>query len=109
MRETPQRVPYWDWQQREGLPSVRGLVIEDLNQVELASWDRTGGRGAFTDLGVQRGREGGGWVCEIPSGGSLNPLHHMFDEAIYVTEGRGATTFWVEGKGKQMVEWRHRP
>src|SRR5579871_1744466 len=98
--------PYWDWQEREGLPRYTGLSIEDLNDIELKPWDRMGGNGAFIDLGVLRPRNGGGWVVEIPPGKSLNPMRHMFDEGLYVLSGRGATTIWTEGGTKQMVEWR---
>lgn len=106
MQEVKQTNPYWDWQAREGLPLYTGLLIDDLNAVELAPWDRVGGRGAFVDLGLNRGRNGGGWVVEIPPGGALDPIRHMFDEGIYITQGRGATTIWLEGGPKQMVEWQ---
>jgi oxalate decarboxylase/phosphoglucose isomerase-like protein (cupin superfamily) len=33
-------------------------------------------------------------------------MRHMFDEGLYITQGRGATTIWREGGGKQMVEWQ---
>src|SRR5437667_808663 len=77
-----------------------------MNTAELKFWDRMGGPGAFVDLGLGIGIEGGGWIVEIPAGKNLNPLRHMFDEGIYSTEGRGATTIWREGGAKQMVEWQ---
>jgi hypothetical protein len=105
MRETESPHPYWAWQAREAIPIVTGLAVKDLNDIEVAPWDRTGGRGAFVDLGVNRGENGGGYVCEIPAGGKLNPMRHMCSEGIYITQGRGATTIWLEGGPKQMVEW----
>jgi len=101
-----QGIPYHGWQAKEGIPSLRGLLIEDINQVELKFWDRVGGPGAFVDLGLGIGTEGGGWIVEIPAGKSLNPMRHMFDEGLYIAEGRGATTIWREGGAKQMVEWQ---
>lgn len=98
--------PYWEWQQREGIPVVTGLSVEDLNDVEVRPWDRTGGSGAFIDLGIQRSEDGGGWVSVIPPGGKLNPMRHMFDEGVYITQGRGATTIWLDNGPKQMVEWQ---
>lgn len=106
MKQTETIHPYWEWQEREGLPIVEGLVVGDLNEVEVAPWDRTGGYGAFIDLGVHRSENGGGWVCEIPPSGMLNPMRHMFDEGIYITQGRGATTIWLDDGPKQMVEWQ---
>ena len=106
MQEVQVQQPYWDWQAREGLPDHTGLSIQDLNDLELKPWARMGGSGAFIDLGMRRPRNGGGWVAEIPGGQSLNPMRHMFDEGIYITKGRGATTIWIEGKPKQMVEWQ---
>src|SRR2546427_12168769 len=101
MQKTATNIPYWDWQAEEGLPVVTGLAVEDLNNVELKYWARTGGNGAFVDLGVRRGQNGGGWVGEIPAGGQLNPMRHMFDEGIYITKGRGATTIWLDNGPKQ--------
>jgi mannose-6-phosphate isomerase-like protein (cupin superfamily) len=104
--DVEQYIPYHKWQAKEGIPSVRGLLIEDLNEIELKPWARMGGEGAFIDLGLGIGKDGGGWVVEIPPGKSLEPMRHMFDEGLYITEGRGATTIWREGGGKQMVEWQ---
>lgn len=110
MAEEPQvikqGIPYHDWQAKQGIPSLRGLLIEDMNEVELKPWDRMGGPGAFVDLGLGIGTDGGGWLVEIPAGKSLNPMRHMFDEGLYITHGRGATTIWREGGAKQMVEWQ---
>src|SRR5439155_10960851 len=83
-----QYIPYHRWQAKEGIPSLRGLDIPDMNTAELKFWDRMGGPGAFVDLGLGIGIEGGGWIVEIPAGKNLNPLRHMFDEGIYITEGR---------------------
>jgi oxalate decarboxylase/phosphoglucose isomerase-like protein (cupin superfamily) len=104
--EVKQGIPYHDWQARQNIPSVRGLLIEDLNEVELKPWDLMTGNGSFIDLGLGIGLNGGGWVLEIPPEGSLEPMRHMFDEGIYITQGRGATTIWREGGAKQMVEWQ---
>lgn len=106
MQKTATNIPYWDWQAKEGIPVVTGLSVPDLNDVEVKYWPRMGGSGAFVDLGVRRGQTGGGWVVEIPPGGKLNPMRHMFDEGIYITKGRGATTIWLDNGVKQMVEWQ---
>ncbi len=104
--DVDQYIPFHKWQAKEGIPSLRGLLIEDMNAVELKDWPRMGGKGAFVDLGLGIGKDGGGWLVEIPAGKNLEPMRHMFDEGLYITEGRGATTIWREGGGKQMVEWQ---
>jgi len=98
--------PYQEWQAKEGIPVVRGLCIEDLNAVELRPWARKGGLGAFVDLGTKPGHERGAYLCEIPPGGSLEPQRHLYEEALYVVSGRGATTVWNDGRPKQTVEWQ---
>lgn len=97
--------PYYDWQQREGIRAVSGLHIEDLNAVPLDPWQRTGGRGAFINLGTKRGYKRAAYLSEIPGAGSLEPQRHCFEEVVYVVSGRGATTIWQEGKPKQLIEW----
>ena len=37
---------YRKWQDEEGLPTLGGLSVNDLNQVELGPWKRRGGVGA---------------------------------------------------------------
>lgn len=98
--------PYYDWQEREGIRAVQGLYVEDLNTVELDPWERTGGKGAFVNLGINPGHSKAAYIVEIPPGGSLKPMRHMFEEVVYVVSGRGATTVWAEGKEKQLIEWQ---
>jgi mannose-6-phosphate isomerase-like protein (cupin superfamily) len=108
MQEMTKRNPYAEWQERQGIPIVTGLNIEDLNEPKLAPWKAMGGSGAFVMLGTKPGYRNGSWLQEIPAGEALPPKKHMFEEQIYVVSGRGATTLWVEGREdrKQMVEWQ---
>jgi len=45
------------------------------------------------------------YVLEIPPGQSTKPERHLYEELIFVLDGRGATTVWVEGGKKQTLEW----
>lgn len=100
--------PYYDWQEREGIRAINGLYVEDLNTVPVDPWDRYGGAGAFINLGTSRGYHRAAYVVEIPAGGSLKPQRHCFEEVVYVVNGRGATTVWLEGQpeSKQLIEWQ---
>jgi mannose-6-phosphate isomerase-like protein (cupin superfamily) len=99
-------VPYYEkWQQGEGIPIVKTFFVPDLRKVELKSWDRIGGSGAFINM---EGAEGttGAYVCEIAAGKSLNPQRHLYENMIYVLRGRGATTIWNDKGAKQTFEWQ---
>src|SRR5919201_352063 len=92
------------WQKSEEVPVVTGFYVEDLNTLELGSWERKGGRGAFVNL------EGTGGVndmhvVEIPPGGALNPERHMYEAMAYVIAGRGSASVWYEEERKQTFEW----
>ncbi|HEY3116092.1 MAG TPA: cupin domain-containing protein [Chloroflexota bacterium] len=104
--EAPYVEPFYAWQAEEGIPVHTGLLIEDLDEVELAPWERMGGRGAFINMGTKPGSNTSAYVCEIPGGGSLKPQAHMFDQFIYIVSGRGATTIWNPGQEKHLVEWK---
>lgn len=106
MARTAPLEPYYEWQAREELPVITGVLIDDLNEVELAPWDRMGGLGAFVNLGTKPGSYTSAYLCEIPPGGNLKPQTHLFDEYVFVVSGRGATTIWIEGKPKRLVEWQ---
>ena len=45
-----QNSAYHQWVKSEGLPMVEGYGIEDVREVKLSPWHRTGGKGAFIYL-----------------------------------------------------------
>ncbi len=95
---------YGRFQEEEGIPSVKGYHVENVSDVALAPWERKGGRGAFINLSEQEIDDA--YVSEIPAGGSLKPQHHMYEEVIYVVEGRGATSLWNPGQEPVSFEWQ---
>jgi mannose-6-phosphate isomerase-like protein (cupin superfamily) len=96
---------YKKWQETEGLDVVTGMFVEDLRKVPLKPWRRKGGLGVFINL-EGAGTENDAYLCEIPPGGSLVPQRHMFEETLFILEGRGSTTIWNEGGDKQSFEWQ---
>jgi quercetin dioxygenase-like cupin family protein len=96
---------YQQFLERESIPVIQAFHIEDIRALELAPWERMGGRGVYLNL---EGTEGVNdcYVCEIAPGKSLNPQKHMFEELVFVISGHGATTVWRDGKKKQTFEWQ---
>ncbi len=98
---------YESFIEEEGIPIVRGLGIYNVRDVTLGPWKRTGGNGAYLELNGLGGKTGL-YLLEIPPGGALNPEKHMYEEIMYVVEGRGTTEIWKDsnpGK-KQVFEWQ---
>ena len=96
--------PYMKWQEKEGISSIGGYAIEDLNTVPVKPWPRMGGKGVFINLiGSEQANDG--YICEIPPGKALEPQRHLFEETMVILKGRGATTLWQEGGRKQTFEW----
>lgn len=96
----------WDtFLTQESVPVHNMFAVEDARKVEVGSWDRLGGLGAYIRL---RGAEDqtSTYICEIPPGGSLNPEVHLFEAVIYVLEGQGCTEFWRTGENRRIVEWQ---
>ncbi len=96
---------YEKWQEKEGLDVIGGMFVEDLWAVPLKPWKRKGGLGVFIQL-EGAGGENSSYVCEIPPGGSLLPQKHMFEEIIFILEGKGSTMIWNESGPKQSFEWQ---
>lgn len=98
--------PYERFIEEENIPIVRGIGVYDTRQVELGPWERLGGRGAYLFLdGIQDHK--GMFVVEVPAGGALKPVRHMYDEFFLVIEGRGTTEVWRDGSAKKHVfEWQ---
>jgi len=97
--------PYRQWQQGEGIPIYQGSYIDDLYHLELGPWARAGQQAAFVNLAAQE--EDDAYVLGIAPGSQTQPLHHLFEETIFVLEGRGVTRFWsaADDSRKQTVEW----
>ncbi len=95
---------YQRWLKGEGIPVVEGFGVEDVREMRMGAWRRTGGNGAFLNL---YGLEGatGMYVAEIPPGGALEPEKHIYEEVICILAGQGATEVWQEGGKKRMFEW----
>jgi mannose-6-phosphate isomerase-like protein (cupin superfamily) len=100
-----QQTAYHQWIKNEAIPIVVGYGIEDVRDIQLAPWRRTGGRGAFVHL---HGMEGitGMYLGEIPSGAALQPERHIYEELFLILSGQGATEVWQEGGKKNLFEWQ---
>ena len=95
---------YEEWQKDEDVIKHGGLYVKDLYSLEVSDWPRYGCKGAVIYLdGDEDTNE---HLFEIAPGGKTNPVHHMFQEVIYVLEGRGATSVWYDEGRKQTFEWR---
>ena len=61
--------------------------------MELKPWPRRGGKGVFLNHDASR-TSNDCYVCEIPPGKELAPQRQLFEEMIYVLDGRGSTAVW---------------
>ncbi|HEY2988030.1 MAG TPA: hypothetical protein VGL11_09910 [Candidatus Binatia bacterium] len=75
------KTTYQQFLDREGLPVIRAFHVEDVRDVELFPWNRTGGNGVYLNL---EGTEGVNdcYIAEIPPGKSLQPQKKMFEEEL---------------------------
>ncbi|HTF93257.1 MAG TPA: hypothetical protein VK632_09425, partial [Verrucomicrobiae bacterium] len=98
------KTTYFRWMAQQGIPVVDGFGVEDVRDIAMAPWARTGGNAAFINL---YGMEGvtGMYVGEIPAGDALKAEKHFYEEVIVVLEGNGASEIWQDGGAKQNFEW----
>jgi mannose-6-phosphate isomerase-like protein (cupin superfamily) len=98
--------PYQVFIENEGLPIHREVVgVEDVTALERKPWARTGGLGAFIELEGTFQSERGVYVGEIPGRGALEPEKHLYEEQIFILQGRGLTEVWQDGREKVTFEW----
>jgi mannose-6-phosphate isomerase-like protein (cupin superfamily) len=95
--------PYMRWLESEGIPIISGSYVPDVMQVELGDWQRKGGKGCFLTFSDQMVADA--YICEIAPGGQLKPQRHLFEEIVYISSGRGATTVWYDGTPQRTFEW----
>ena len=97
--------PYDQWATSQGIDVIKGYFAENLYTLPLKWWERMGGYGVFINL-QGTGYLDDAYVCAIPPGESLKPQRHLFEELVYVLEGRGATTVWQGNGARQSFEWQ---
>ena len=100
---------YERWVREQNIPVIEGYFIPDIKTAHLEPWERKGGLGCFVHL------EGSikntlqmtaGYICEIPPGKELKPQKHMYEELVYIAQGRGATTVRTDNGPERTFEWQ---
>src|SRR5579862_7322138 len=97
--------PYTRWVRSEGLDIIGAHYVPNLHTVELKPWARRGGRGVFINHEASR-TSNDCYICEIAPGGKLAPQRQMFEEMVYVLDGRGSTTVWNDAGARITFEWK---
>ncbi|HLY64185.1 MAG TPA: cupin domain-containing protein [Chloroflexota bacterium] len=98
--------PYQEFMNAQGIPIHHAVVgVDDVTKLPRKPWAKNGGSGAFIELDGTFESERGIYVAEIPGGGALEPEKHLYEEEIFVLEGRGTAQVW-QGEGEKMTfEW----
>ena len=89
----------------EGLDIIPAHYVRNLRTVELKPWARRGGRGVFLNHDASR-TTNDCYVCEIPPAGKLAPHRQLFEEMVFVLDGRGSTTVWNDAGQRVTFEWK---
>jgi oxalate decarboxylase/phosphoglucose isomerase-like protein (cupin superfamily) len=97
--------PYTRWVRAEGLDIISGFYVPNLHTPELKPWPRRGGRGVYINHDASR-TSNDCYVCEIPAGKELAPQRQLFEEMIYVLDGRGSTAVWNDAGARVQFEWQ---
>ena len=103
--ETEKATPYTRWVESEGLDIIPSIFVENLHTVALKPWARRGGRGVYMNHDASR-TSNDCYVCEIAPGQELAPQRQLFEEMIYVLDGRGSTTVRNGAGAKLSFEWK---
>lgn len=97
---------YEVWMEKEGIPIYEASTgIENITELPRRPWARLGGLGTFIQLGGTKQAGKLLYLAEIPAGSALEPEKHLYDELIYILQGRGLAEVWQEGGSKRSFEW----
>jgi mannose-6-phosphate isomerase-like protein (cupin superfamily) len=94
---------YLDWAQGEGIPIYEDFGF-DLLTLDLQPWARMDADGAFAQV-KGRGDFLDTRVVEMAPGRSTSPQRHLFEEVVYVLDGRGSTTIETPDGARRSFEW----
>src|SRR5262245_52062001 len=103
--KTEKDTPYLRFVRGEGLDILSAHYVRNLRTVELKPWARRGGRGVFLNHDASR-TSNDCYVCEIPAAGKLNPQRQLFEEMVFILDGRGSTTVWNDAGARVTFEWK---
>ena len=103
--ETEKATPYTRWIAQEGLDIIDAMFVPNLHAVDLKPWARRGGRGVYLNHDASR-TSNDCYVCEITPGQQLVPQRQLFEEMIYILDGRGSTSVWNSAGRKLSFEWK---
>ncbi len=96
--------PYELWKKSQGVPTIRGLSVENVYEVPLTPWPARNGSGVFINLDGAAGFNDA-YLFELAPRQSSVPIKHIYDEIVLILGGRGATTVWNDEHKKQTFEW----
>ena len=96
--------PYTDWVAREGLIVHEGVSC-NLVTAETRFWPRLGVNGAAVHL-KGRGDFCNLFLIDIPPGKSTESQRHLYEEVMYVVEGRGSTELQFADGRTHSFEWQ---
>ena len=102
---TEKETPYTRWVKSEGLDIISSFYVPSLHTVELKPWPRRGGFGVYLNHDASR-TSNDCYVCEIPAAKNLEPQRQLFEEMIYILDGRGSTTVWNDAGQRITFEWK---
>jgi hypothetical protein len=103
--KTEKDTPYQRWVRSERLDLIDARYVRNLRTVELKSWVRRGGRGVFLNHDASR-TTNDCYICEIPPAGKLAPHRQMYEEMVFILDGRGSTTVWNHAGQRVTFEWQ---
>jgi quercetin dioxygenase-like cupin family protein len=99
------RSPYEEWKATQGLPTLHGLAVQNIFTEELAPWPQRNGSGVFINLDGTGGFNDT-YLFELAPKQSSAPIKHIYEETVFILNGRGATTVWIDAGKKQTFEWQ---
>jgi oxalate decarboxylase/phosphoglucose isomerase-like protein (cupin superfamily) len=102
---TEKESAYTKWIAKEGLDIISAHYIPNLHTVELKPWARRGGFGVYINHEASR-HSNDCYICEIPTGGKLAPQRQLYEEMIYVLDGKGSTSVWNDEGKRVTFEWQ---
>ncbi len=102
---TEKDTPYLRWVKSQGLDIISAHYVANLRTQDLKPWPARGGRGVYINHDASR-TTNDCYVCEIPDGGKLAPRRQLYEEMIFVLDGRGSTSVWNNAGQKVTFEWQ---